>query len=73
MPLAFAQAEREIDAAWHTFVVFGAGAIAHIARHTLPGEFRRVDPRNARGVRWRAWSASCQASRPRRRRRRACN
>jgi len=60
--LAFEHAERETDAArraaWLTFVVIGggatgvelAGAFAEIARHTLPGEFRRFDPRNARVV-----------------------
>jgi NADH dehydrogenase len=60
--LAFEHAEREPDAAkraaWLTFVVVGAGAtgvelagtLAEIARHTLSGEFRRFDPRNARIV-----------------------
>ncbi len=60
--LAFENAERESDpvkrAAWLTFVVIGAGAtgvemagtLAEIARHTLKGEFRRFDPRNARIV-----------------------
>jgi NADH dehydrogenase len=60
--LAFERAERESDpakrAAWLTFVVVGAGAtgvelagtLAEIARHTLPGEFRRFDPRLARVV-----------------------
>jgi len=60
--LAFEHAERETDpakrAAWLTFVVIGAGAtgvemagtLAEIARHTLKGEFRRFDPRNARIV-----------------------
>lgn len=60
--LAYERAERETDpakrAAWLTFVVIGAGAtgvelagtLAEIARHTLPGEFRRFDPRNARVV-----------------------
>ncbi len=60
--LAFEHAEREADpakrAAWLTFVVIGAGAtgvemagtLAEIARHTLTGEFRRFDPRNARVV-----------------------
>ena len=60
--LAFEHAERETDtakrAAWLTFVVVGAGAtgvelagtLAEIARHTLPGEFRRFDPRLARVV-----------------------
>lgn len=60
--LAFERAEREADpakrAAWLTFVVVGAGAtgvelagtLAEIARHTLRGEFRHFDPRNARVV-----------------------
>jgi NADH dehydrogenase len=60
--LAFEQAERETDparrAAWLTFVVIGGGAtgvelagtLAEIARHTLTGEFRNFDPRNARIV-----------------------
>jgi NADH dehydrogenase len=60
--LAFEHAERESDpakrAAWLTFIVVGAGAtgvelagtLAEIARHTLPGEFRRFDPRLARVV-----------------------
>jgi NADH:ubiquinone reductase (H+-translocating) len=60
--LAFERAEREADparrAAWLTFVVVGGGAtgvelagtLAEIARHTLPGEFRRFDPRNARVI-----------------------
>jgi NADH dehydrogenase len=60
--LAFERAERETDAAtraaWLTFVVVGAGAtgvelagtLAEIARHTLKGEFRRYDPRNARVI-----------------------
>src|SRR5262245_4128390 len=60
--LAYERAERETDpakrAAWLTFVVVGAGAtgvelagtLAEIARHTLPGEFRRFDPRLARVV-----------------------
>ena len=60
--LAFEHAEREADpaqrSAWLTFVVIGAGAtgvemagtLAEIARHTLKGEFRRFDPRNARVV-----------------------
>jgi NADH:quinone reductase (non-electrogenic) len=60
--LAFEHAEREADAAkraaWLTFVVIGAGAtgaemagtLAELARHTLKGEFRRFDPRNARVV-----------------------
>ncbi len=58
--LAFEEAEREEDPEvrrqWLTFVVVGggptgvemAGAFAEIARHTLPGDFRRIDPRSAR-------------------------
>jgi NADH:ubiquinone reductase (H+-translocating) len=60
--LGFERAEREADtalrAAWLTFVVIGGGAtgvelagtFAEIARHTLRGEFRRIDPRKARVV-----------------------
>ena len=60
--LAYEHAERESDpvkrAAWLTFVVIGGGAtgvelagtLAEIARHTLHGEFRHFDPRNARVV-----------------------
>jgi len=59
---AFERAERDADpaqrAAWLTFVVIGGGAtgvelagtLAEIARHTLAGEFRRIDPRKARIV-----------------------
>jgi len=59
---AFERAERETDparrSAWLTFVVIGGGAtgvelagtLAEIARHTLKGEFRRVDPTRARVV-----------------------
>jgi NADH dehydrogenase len=58
--MAFEAAEREDDparrAALLQFVVVGggptgvelAGTFAEIARHTLPGEFRRIDPRQAR-------------------------
>jgi NADH dehydrogenase len=58
--LAFERAERETDpvrrAAWLTFVVIGGGAtgvelagtFAVIARLTLRGEFRRMDPHCAR-------------------------
>lgn len=57
--LAFEHAEREEDPvrrqAWLNFVIVGAGAtgvelagaLAEIARHTLPREFRRSDPRKA--------------------------
>ncbi|HEY2347209.1 MAG TPA: NAD(P)/FAD-dependent oxidoreductase [Xanthomonadaceae bacterium] len=57
---AFESAEGEDDpvarAAWLNFVVIGAGptgvelagTLAEIARHTLPREFRRCDPRQAR-------------------------
>ncbi len=60
--LAFEAAEKETDparrAAWLTFVVIGAGptgvemagTLAEIARHTLPGEFRRIDPADARVI-----------------------
>src|SRR5258708_26223503 len=60
--VGFERAERESDAvrraAWLTFVVIGGGAtgvelagqFAEIARHTLKGEFRRIDPHNARVV-----------------------
>ncbi|MGH8106215.1 MAG: NAD(P)/FAD-dependent oxidoreductase, partial [Arenimonas sp.] len=56
---AFEAAEREDDvwrrAEWLNFVVVGggptgvelAGTLAEIARHTLPQEFRRCDPRSA--------------------------
>src|SRR5436190_5149310 len=59
---AFERAEREPDAArrsaWLTFVVVGGGAtgvelagtFAEIARHTLRGEFRRIDSHSARVV-----------------------
>jgi NADH dehydrogenase len=58
--IGFEMAERESDAArraaWLTFVVIGGGAtgvelagtFAEIARHTLSGEFRRIDPHSAR-------------------------
>ena len=57
---AFEAAEMERDRArrapWVTFVVVGAGPtgvemagqIAELARHTLRGEFRSIDPRNGR-------------------------
>ena len=58
--LAFEAAEKESDPerreGWLTFVVIGggptgvemAGTMAEIARQTLPGEFRRIDPSSAR-------------------------
>jgi NADH:ubiquinone reductase (H+-translocating) len=58
--LAFETAEKHPDAAhraeWLTFVVIGAGptgvemagTLAEIARHTLSGEFRHIDPASAR-------------------------
>jgi NADH:ubiquinone reductase (H+-translocating) len=60
--LAFEAAENEIDpdrrAALMSFVVIGggptgvelAGTLAEIARHTLPGEFRHIDPASARVI-----------------------
>jgi NADH dehydrogenase len=57
--LAFEYAERERDPQrrqdWLNFVVVGggptgvelAGTLAELAQHTLPGEFRRSDPRRA--------------------------
>lgn len=60
--MAFEYAERETDpekrAAWLTFTVIGAGAtgvemagtLIEIARHTLRGEFRRIDPLRTRVV-----------------------
>lgn len=58
--VAFEAAEKETDPARRqalmTFVVIGAGptgvemagTLAEIARHTLPGEFRHIDPASAR-------------------------
>jgi NADH dehydrogenase len=60
--MAFEYAERETDPArraeWLTFTVIGAGAtgvemagtLIEIARHTLSGEFRKIDPHAARVV-----------------------
>ena len=60
--IAFERAEAETDparrAAWLTFAVVGGGAtgvelagtFAEIARYTLRGEFRRIDPHAARVV-----------------------
>jgi NADH dehydrogenase len=60
--LAFEHAERAEDEAgqreWLTFAVIGAGptgaelagALTEIARHTLRGEFRRIQPRDARVI-----------------------
>ena len=58
--LAFERAESETDpdarAAWLSFAIIGggptgvelAGTLAEIARHTLQGEFRNIDPAQAR-------------------------
>jgi NADH dehydrogenase len=60
--LAYERAENETDEAaqraWLTFVIVGAGptgvelagALAEIARRTLVGDFRRIDPRRSRVV-----------------------
>jgi NADH:quinone reductase (non-electrogenic) len=60
--VAYERAERETDPArrvpWLTFAVVGAGAtgvemagtLAEISRHTLRGEFRRFDSREARVI-----------------------
>src|SRR5919112_1018181 len=56
--LADLQTDPEAIDRWMTFVVVGAGPtgvemagqIAELARRTLPGEFRRIDPRTARVV-----------------------
>ena len=60
--LAFEAAEKESDPArradWLNFVVVGAGptgvemagTLAEIARHTLPGEFRHIDPASAKVI-----------------------
>lgn len=60
--MAFEYAERETDARrrqeWLTFTVIGGGAtgvemagtLVEIARHTLRGEFRHIDPHSARVV-----------------------
>jgi NADH:ubiquinone reductase (H+-translocating) len=60
--MAFEAAEAEEDAARReallTFVVIGAGptgvemagTLAEIARHTLPGEFRRINPASAKVI-----------------------
>ncbi len=57
--MAFEAAEKEPDPAkrkaWLTFSIIGAGptgvemagTLAEIARHTLPGEFRNIDPAGA--------------------------
>jgi len=57
---AYEEAERELAPdtrqAWMTFVVVGAGptgvemagALSEMAHHTLKGEFRRIDPADAR-------------------------
>ncbi len=60
--LSFERAEREIDparrAALLTFVIVGggptgvelAGAIAELAHHNLPGDFRQIDTRKSRVI-----------------------
>ncbi|MBP0599726.1 NAD(P)/FAD-dependent oxidoreductase [Herbaspirillum sp. LeCh32-8] len=60
--MAFEYAERETDTRrrqeWLTFTVIGGGAtgvemagtLVEIARHTLSGEFRNIDPHSARVV-----------------------
>jgi NADH dehydrogenase len=60
--LAYEAAEREDDPArrreWLTFVVIGAGptgvemagSLSEIARHSMPDDFRRIDPRHARVI-----------------------
>ena len=60
--MAYEAAEREDDPArrreWLTFVVIGAGptgvemagSLAEIARHSMPDDFRRIDPRQARVI-----------------------
>lgn len=74
--LAFEKAEREDDPrrrrALLTFVVIGggptgvelAGTIAELARDTLKGEFRRIDPREARVVLVEAGDRVLSAFRP---------
>ena len=74
--LAFEAAEKEPDAAaraaWLTFVVIGggptgvemAGTMAEIARHTLPGEFRHIDPASARVLLLEGGSRVLQAMPP---------
>jgi NADH dehydrogenase len=74
--LAFEAAEKEPDpavrAAWLTFVVVGggptgvemAGTMAEIARHTLPGEFRHIDPASARVLLLEGGSRVLQAMPP---------
>jgi NADH:ubiquinone reductase (H+-translocating) len=59
---AYERAERSADAAeraaWMSFIVIGAGptgvemagTLVEMARHTLAGEFRRIDSRHARVV-----------------------
>ncbi|MBX3588315.1 MAG: NAD(P)/FAD-dependent oxidoreductase [Ramlibacter sp.] len=74
--LAFEAAEKEDDpdrrAAWLNFVVVGAGptgvemagTLAEIARHTLPGEFRRIDPASAKVILLEGGSRVLQAMPP---------
>ncbi|MGE0498921.1 MAG: NAD(P)/FAD-dependent oxidoreductase [Ramlibacter sp.] len=74
--LAFEAAEKEDDPArradWLNFVVVGAGptgvemagTLAEIARHTLPGEFRRIDPASAKVILLEGGSRVLQAMPP---------
>ena len=56
--LADLQTDSEAVERWMTFVVVGAGPtgvemagqIAELARRTLPGQYRRIDPSNARVI-----------------------
>ncbi len=75
--MAFEAAEAEDDAAVReallTFVVIGAGptgvemagTLAEIARHTLPGEFRRINPASAKVILVEGSSRVLQAMPPR--------
>jgi NADH:ubiquinone reductase (H+-translocating) len=74
--MAFEAAEAQDDAARReallTFVVIGAGptgvemagTMAEIARHTLPGEFRRIDPASAKVILVEGGSRVLQAMPP---------
>jgi NADH:ubiquinone reductase (H+-translocating) len=74
--MAFEAAEAQDDVARReallTFVVIGAGptgvemagTLAEIARHTLPGEFRRIDPASAKVILVEGGSRVLQAMPP---------